>query len=51
MTDFEFQIDKFMLYCSSLNLAKKTMRSYEQTLKLLGVYLENQFQITDVQKV
>lgn len=38
-----------MLYCSSRNLAKKTMRSYEQTLKLLGVYLEKQFQITDVQ--
>lgn len=51
MTDFEFQIDNFMLYCSSRNLAKKTMRSYEQTLKLLGVYLEKQFQITDVQKV
>ncbi len=51
MTDFEFQIDNFMLYCSSRNLAKKTMRSYEQTLKFFGVYLQDQFQIEDVQKV
>ncbi|WP_379129828.1 site-specific integrase [Paenibacillus sp. sgz500958] len=40
-----------MLYCASRNLAKKTLRSYEQTLKLLSVYLQKQFQIADVKQV
>ncbi|BCG60074.1 tyrosine-type recombinase/integrase [Paenibacillus sp. URB8-2] len=51
MTDFEFQIDNFMLYCTSRNLAKKTLASYEQSLKLLAAYLQNQFVITEVLKV
>lgn len=51
MTDFEFQIDNFMLYCTSRNLAKKTLSSYEQSLKLFAAYLANQFGIDEVQKV
>lgn len=51
MTDFEFQVENFMLYCTSRNLAKKTLSSYEQTLKLLGVYLKEHFQIEDAKRV
>lgn len=51
MTDFEFQLDNFMLYCSSKNLSRKTLASYEQTLKLFGKYLQEQYQIEDVKKI
>ncbi|MGO4350098.1 tyrosine-type recombinase/integrase [Paenibacillus sp. MCAF9] len=40
-----------MLYCSSKNLSRKTLASYEQTLKLFIMYLDNQFGIDDVKKV
>ncbi len=29
-TEFEYQIEDFMLYYSAKNLAKRTMQSYEQ---------------------
>ncbi|MBA9088397.1 site-specific recombinase XerD [Fontibacillus solani] len=51
MTDFEFQIENFMLYCTSRNLAKKTLSSYEQTLRLFGAYLRDHFEIEDAKKV
>ncbi len=34
MNDIEFQLDNFMLYCSSKNLSRKTLSSYEQTMKV-----------------
>jgi len=40
-----------MLYCSSKNLSRKTLASYEQTLKLFVMYLKEQFDIEDVKKV
>lgn len=51
MTGLEFQLDSFMLYCSSKNLSRKTLASYEQTLKLFVMYLKEQFDIEDVKKV
>jgi integrase/recombinase XerD len=51
LTDFEFQVDNFMLFCSSKNLSRKTLASYEQTLKLFGIYLEQIHGISDVKKV
>lgn len=51
MTDFEFQLDNFMLYCQSRNLARKTLASYEQTLKLFGMYLKEAYEIEDSRKV
>lgn len=51
MTGLEFQLDSFMLYCSSKNLSRKTLASYEQTLKLFVMYLKDQFDIEDVKKV
>lgn len=51
MNDFEFQLDNFMLYCSSKNIARKTLTSYEQTIKLFGKHLQDQYQIEDVKKV
>ncbi|OMF45542.1 tyrosine-type recombinase/integrase [Paenibacillus amylolyticus] len=51
MNDIEFQLDNFMLYCSSKNLSRKTLSSYEQTLKLFVAYLNREFQIDEVKKV
>jgi integrase/recombinase XerD len=51
MTEFDFQIENFMLYCTSKNLAPKTLASYEQTLKLFGLFLDDKFGINDARKV
>jgi site-specific recombinase XerD len=37
MERIDIQIDEFMIYCQSKNLSKKTMASYEQTLRLLWI--------------
>ncbi|WP_371117375.1 site-specific integrase [Paenibacillus sp. cl123] len=39
-----------MLYCSSKNLSRKTLASYEQTLKLFTLFLKQSFDIEDVRK-
>lgn len=44
-------IDEFMFYCDSKNLSKKTMMSYEQTLRLFSKYLEEEMDIIDITKV
>ena len=38
MKKIDFMIDEFMFYCDSKNLSKKTMMSYEQTLRLFSKY-------------
>lgn len=48
-TETTFQIENFMLHCTSRNLAKKTLESYEQTLKQL--HLEREHQIMDFKAV
>lgn len=45
------QIDEFMIYCESKNLSKKTMMSYEQTLRLFNKYLLEEKQIEDITKI
>lgn len=47
MEKIDKQIDEFMIYCQSKNLSRKTMASYEQTLKLFARYLEDTKKITD----
>lgn len=51
MTDLEFQVENFMLYCTSKNLSKKTMKSYEQTLKLYALFMKEEFSINEISKV
>lgn len=51
MTELEFQIENFMVYCSSRGLSTKTLSSYEQTLKLFAIYLKETFDIEDAKKV
>ncbi|APQ77030.1 site-specific integrase [Clostridium botulinum] len=42
MGKINLKIDEFMIYCESKNLSKKTMMSYEQTLRLFTKYLEEE---------
>lgn len=51
MQKIDIQIDEFMLHCQSKNLARKTLISYEQTLRLLARYLEDTKKITDATKL
>lgn len=39
------------LYCDSKHLSKKTLSSYEQTLKLFALYLKNEYKIDEIDKV
>ena len=50
-TDFDWQIDEFMVYCRSTQLREKTMASYEQTLRLFERWCREQLNIVDVDKV
>jgi len=51
MTDIDFKIDDFMDDCIARNLTRKTMASYEQTLRLFAIFLEDQYGITQIKKV
>ncbi|MDZ5609277.1 site-specific integrase [Bacillus pseudomycoides] len=51
MTEFELQLDNFMLYCSSKNLSTKTLKSYDQTLKLFLLYMGETYQVEEAGKV
>lgn len=51
LSDIELHMDNFMLYCSSKSLSQKTLKSYEQTLRLFVQYMENEFQINEVSKI
>jgi len=46
MKKVSFTIDEFMIYCESKNLSKKTMMSYEKTLRLFSKYLEEDIRKT-----
>lgn len=43
--EMEDSISDFMFYCESKNLRKKTMMSYEATLKLFYRYLQDNFKV------
>lgn len=43
--DFDESINDFMIYCTNKDLTKKTMKSYESTLKLFAKYLSDEINI------
>ncbi len=49
--DFDWQINEFMVDCKSRQLRPKTMRSYEQALRLFERWCKEQMNITDVGEV
>lgn len=51
MEKFDFEIDDFMNYCDCKNLSKRTLISYEQTLRLFARYLEDNYEIKSTTQV
>ncbi|WP_281658232.1 tyrosine-type recombinase/integrase [Halobacillus sp. Cin3] len=51
MNNFEFHLDNFMLYCDSKGLSRKTLTSYEQTLRLFTYYVQQEHGLTEVKYV
>ncbi len=49
--NFNYYVDDFMEYCTLKGLSKKTMKSYESTLKLFSKYMEEEYQIDRVEEV
>jgi integrase/recombinase XerD len=49
--NFEESINDFMIYCTNKDLTKKTMKSYESTLKLFAKYLADEVNIFTPLKV
>jgi len=49
--DFNESINDFMIHCTNKDLTKKTMKSYEGTLKLFAKYLADEVNIFTLLKV
>lgn len=45
MEKIDYEVDDFMNYCDYKNLSKKSMKSYEQTLRLFIGYLKDECNI------
>ena len=50
-SNFNLKIEEFMLYGTSRNLSPKTLKAYEQTLKLFSHYLSRIHNVDDVEDV
>lgn len=50
-SEFFFQIEDYLVYCRTKGLANKTIKSYEQTLKLFARYCEDKHKIEDVKEL
>jgi integrase/recombinase XerD len=51
VSELEFHLEDFLLYCQSKNLSPKTLASYEQSLKLFLAYLRVEHGVEDVSRV
>ncbi|MCY9589476.1 integrase [Paenibacillus chitinolyticus] len=51
MTDLEFYVEDFLTFCQNKNLSRKTILSYDQTLKLFLAYLKNEHGVEKITEV
>lgn len=51
MEQIDYDIDDFMNYCEVKNLSKKTIASYEQTLRLFALYLKKEHKVKEAGEV
>ena len=51
MEQIDYDIDDFMNYCDVKNLYKKTLRSYDQTLRLFANYLKEKHKVKEAAEV
>ncbi len=47
MLQIDYDIDDFIDYCDVKRLSKKTISSYEQTLRLFAIYLKNECEVKE----
>ncbi|MER2079011.1 tyrosine-type recombinase/integrase [Psychrobacillus psychrotolerans] len=51
LTELEFFLEDFLTYCQAKNLSRKTLSSYEQSIKLFLIYLKTELLIEEPEKV
>ncbi len=51
MEQIDYDIDDFMTYCEVKNLSKKTVSSYEQTLRLFAIFLKSECNVKEAGQV
>ena len=51
MEQIDYDIDDFINYCEVKNLSKKTISSYEQTLRLFALYLKKEYKVKEAGEV
>lgn len=51
MNNFTVELDKFMSFCVTKQLSPKTMRSYEQSIGLFFLYVENERNVKSIDKI
>lgn len=51
MEQIDYDIDDFMTYCEVKNLSKKTISSYEQTLRLFAIFLKNECKVKEAGEI
>ncbi|URZ00576.1 tyrosine-type recombinase/integrase [Clostridium felsineum] len=51
ITDLDYTIDEYLTFCDMKNLSKKTLKSYDQTLKLLSKYLLEYHNINSIKQI
>lgn len=51
MREIDYQIEDYMEYCDSKNLSRKTIESYEKTLKLFALFVSEKFGVEDARLV
>lgn len=51
MEQIDYDIDDFMNYCEVKNLSQKTVKSYEQTLRLFALYLKKECKVKEAGEV
>lgn len=51
MSEVDFYLEDYLLYCQNKNLSAKTITAYEQSLKLLFAYLSAEHEVTRIREV
>ncbi|MFC0043286.1 site-specific integrase [Metabacillus iocasae] len=51
LSETEWYLNEFLIFCQSKNLSKKTISSYEQTLKLFLLWLKNKQDLEEINRV
>ncbi|WP_342436345.1 site-specific integrase [Paenibacillus sp. FSL L8-0436] len=51
ISELEYYLEDFLAYCQNKNLSRKTIGSYEQSLKLFIAYLKDKHDVEKVSEV